>query len=133
MASSIQAAALPGQIVVIDSTGQFNINQTLTYLTVLYRTHQRVSGRTCRPWPLWRTAHARNAAPVCAAAAAQPTFVILGICFVFAAIALLMCPCFYCCRSCGACGGKDPRPQGYSRGEKRAVMIVLVIGLLLIM
>jgi hypothetical protein len=59
--------------------------------------------------------------------------VILGICFLFAAITLLICPCFYCCRACGNCGGKDPRPAGYSRNEKRAALIVLIIGFLFLM
>lgn len=57
---------------------------------------------------------------------------IIGLCFVFAGIALVFCPVFYCCRSCGGCGGSEPRKESYDRDERRTAVIVMVVGFIMI-
>ena len=57
---------------------------------------------------------------------------IIGLCFVFAGIALVFCPVFYCCRSCGGCGGSEPRKESYDRDERRIAVMVMVVGFILI-
>ena len=153
MAVGIETAATPGAPDVVDASGQISITKIATYLTVRggIVACRVAAGRALSGSCSMDASHpafslsfaapdrdtAANLAVVCfaaalARAAPQPTFVIIGICFVFAGVVLITCPCFYCCRQCGNCGGKDPRPAGYSRGEKRAALIVMIIGLMLV-
>jgi len=46
-------------------------------------------------------------------------------------MSFLTCAFFYCCRACGLCGGSEPRAEPYTKKEKRDVLIVLVVALIM--
>jgi len=56
----------------------------------------------------------------------------LAICFLFAFITLIVWPCFYCCRSCGNCGGTKPKREGYTPKQRNCAMITMAVGFVLV-
>eukprot|EP00999_Lentomonas_sp_LEN2_P002675 NODE_54_length_2750_cov_59.870759_g35_i0.p1 GENE.NODE_54_length_2750_cov_59.870759_g35_i0~~NODE_54_length_2750_cov_59.870759_g35_i0.p1 ORF type:complete len:823 (+),score=181.41 NODE_54_length_2750_cov_59.870759_g35_i0:153-2621(+) len=61
-----------------------------------------------------------------------PSMVIVGISLVLAFGALIACPCYFCCRGCGNCGGNQPDPNGYTPNERYVALGVLILGFLFI-